>query len=140
MIASYSQDMVLVALDTVPITGFAPGEYLTIEFSGEEVKASQGSHGAVSISKLENNLGTMKLVLQSASTSNATLWTMAQTSRATSILKHTVTVKDLLGNILVTGTAWFQKVPAIKLGEERGDQEWTLGGVFTFSVQPPTYV
>jgi hypothetical protein len=119
----------VVVINGYPVTGFMPGDYLTIESTGPDAKSTQGSHGTVCVHQLNNNISNIKIGVLHGERSHSVLSSMAKVAKITSVMAHAFVVKDLLGTLLVTGKIWFTTPAPIKFGEEAGNHEWSFEGV-----------
>lgn len=124
-------------LGSYPITGWADGTALSIEFP-EDWTVQVGAGGAVTFSTKNDPTAKATLRLQATSPDNDFLTALAATDRATGLGKVPFFVKALRGgrDIVAAAEARITKRPNLEFSEEGGNREWqlTLVDVDTFSL------
>jgi hypothetical protein len=124
-IATYQPDFVTVAFNGVPITGFAPGTFVSAARNNDTWNMSVGSGGDATRAKSGDRSGRVTITLLGSSKSNAALAAMAKIDERLGTQVAPLQVKDLSGDDLVfCGTAWIVKPPNIEKSNEETNREW----------------
>ncbi len=109
------------------ITGWADGEFCTIEYDEDQAMLTMGSDGEGVLSRNQNRSATITLRLLQSSPSNDVLAAALQAwlNKAGGI--YPFGANDLNNNTsAVTPTCWVQKSAALNSGKEQVDREWVL--------------
>lgn len=126
-VATYQPDLVTVAFQGVPITGFAPGEFISAVRNNDSWNLSVGSGGDATRAKSGDKSGRVTLTLLGSSASNAALSAIVATDEATGAGVGALLVKDLSGaDVVVAGTAWIVKPPDLTKSNEESNREWVF--------------
>lgn len=126
-VATYQPDFVTVAFRGVPITGFAPGSFITAARNNDSWNISVGSGGDATRAKSGDKSGRVTLTLLGSSASNATLSAMAIIDERAGTEVGPLAVKDLSGaDTVVAGTAWITKPPDLEKSNEESNREWVF--------------
>lgn len=126
-VATYQPNLVTVAFRGVPLTGFAPGEFITAERNNDSWNLSVGSGGDATRSKSGDRSGRVTLTLLASSASNATLSALEALDQASGTGVGALLIKDLSGADVVTaGTAWITKPATQGKSNEDTNREWVF--------------
>jgi len=111
----------------VPMTGFADGTAIRVEFDEEQFTKTTGADGLTTRSKTNNYAGSVSIFLQQTSPSNDVLSALWATDRATSKGVVPVMWKDFSGRtIWAAQHAWVRQMTSLEEGKEASDREWVL--------------
>jgi hypothetical protein len=125
--ATYDFSQVNLIIGGVPISGFADGSSITVEFDEQQWTKTTGSDGLVTRSKSNNYSGSVSVSLQQSSRANdvlSALWVADRTSNAGVV---PLLIKDNSGRTLWAAQhAWVQQMPSQEFGKELSDREWLL--------------
>ena len=125
--ATYDFSQVNVILGGVPITGFADGTSVTVEFDEEQFTKVTGADGLTTRSKSNNYAGSVTLTLQQTSKSNDELSALWNADRINNNGVVPLLIKDNSGRTLwAAENAWVQQMPTQEFGKELADREWVL--------------
>jgi hypothetical protein len=129
-VTTYSADKVMISLAGRRIdSGFAEGEFLSIERDAPRFTRKTGADGAVTRSKNLNRGATAKLKLMQTSLGNdvlAALVALGESSDNGADVGDFL-VQDMTGGMLVRADkAWVEKEPVVGRGAESGETEWTI--------------
>lgn len=126
-VATYQPDFVTVAFNGVPITGFAPGTFVSAARNNDSWAISVGSGGDATRAKSGDKSGRVTITLLDSSASNAVLSGFEQTDQRLGTGVGALLVKDLSGADVVTaGTAWIVKPPDLEKSNESSTREWVF--------------
>jgi hypothetical protein len=126
-VATYQPDLVTVAFNGVPITGFAPDTFISAERNNDSWSLSVGSGGDATRAKMGDKSGRVTLTLLDSSASNAVLSAIQQTDQAAGTGVGALLVKDLSGADVVTaGTAWIVRPPTLEKASASSNREWVF--------------
>lgn len=129
-VTTYSADEITLSLAGIAIdSGFATGEFLSIEMMEEDFKAKVGANGEVARSKTNNRMATVKVKLLQGSQGHSRLSALrASALDATNGLDvGAFLCKDRGGLAKAQGDkAWISKPPTMGFGVEAGEWEWTI--------------
>ncbi len=124
----YSADEVDVLIAGLPITGFADGEFITIEFP-EAFTKKIGSDGDVTRSRTMDNTARVTIKLHQSSPSNdmlSTLYTADRLARNGAGVGAFL-IKDNQGRSLYASPAcWIAKHPDVSFDRESTEREWVI--------------
>lgn len=124
-VATYQPDFVTAAFRGVPLTGFAPGSFITATRNNDSWNISVGSGGDATRAKSGDKSGRVTLTLLGSSASNATLSAMAAIDERDGSQVGPLAIKDLSGaDTCVAGTAWIVKPPDLEKSNEETNREW----------------
>lgn len=125
--ATYDFKQVAVIVGGVPITGFADGSSVTVEFDEQQFTKTTGSDGLTTRTKSNNYAGTVSITLQQSSRSNDALNALWQADRNSNAGVVPILIKDNSGRTLWAAQhAWVQQMPSQEFGKELSDREWVL--------------
>ncbi len=124
-VATYQPDFVTVAFNGVPITGFAPGTFVSAVRNNDSWNISVGSGGDATRAKSGDRSGRVTITLLGSSGSNAALSALAEVDERTGASVGPLVVKDLSGaDNVKAGTAWIVKPPDLEKSNEETNREW----------------
>lgn len=125
----YNLDEVSVVVMGLPVTEFAEGDAVEIEFSEDDWIAVQGHHKSVIRSKKPNNLIDIKLMIMQGSPINDQLSTRVALDLNTGLGAGSFSVIDANGTSLADAeVSWCTKRPSLKLSTEPQSVEWSFKG------------
>lgn len=126
----YDATEVSVAFAGIPInSGYADGEFLSIEQNAADFEIKVGTDGQVTRFKTNNHSAKIKLKLHQSSDSNAALSAINQLDRAgqNGAGVGPLLIKDRQGTSLYTASkCWISKPPVASFAREVMDREWEL--------------
>jgi len=126
-IATYQPDFVTVAFQGVPLTGFAPGTFVSAARNNDSWNISVGSGGDATRAKSGDKSGRVTITLLGSSASNAALSALAANDERVGTSVGPLAVKDLSGaDVVFAGTAWIVKPPDIEKSNEETNREWVF--------------
>jgi hypothetical protein len=124
-VATYQPNFVTVAFQGVPITGFAPGTFVSAVRNNDSYNLTIGSGGDGTRAKSGDKSGRITITLLGSSASNATLSAIAKLDETAGTGVGALLVKDLSGADVVTaGTAWITKPADQEKSNEETNREW----------------
>ena len=126
----YDADQISLSFMGIPIdSGYADGEFLTIEQAEDDFVAKVGTDGEVTRSKTNNRLATIKVKLMLTSSGNSALSALNNLDRATpgGAGVGPMLVRDRQGTSLYTASkCWISRPPDVSFDREPTAREWTL--------------
>lgn len=132
-VKSYSPDRVKVIVGVAAMTGVADGTFVVIEPTGDGVTSEAGAYGDVARAISLDPRHTITITLQQTSPSNLVLSALADTDRITGGDGAVpITVTDLRGTTLFTGTGWVVRKAAATYSKGLEAREWALEAVGQF--------
>jgi hypothetical protein len=121
----YNLDEVSVVVMGIPVTEFAEGDSIEIEFTEDDWVATQGHHGSAIRSKKPNHLIDIKLMIMQGSPINDQLSAKVALDLNTGQGAGSFSVIDANGTSLADAeVSWCTKRPSLKLATEAGSIEW----------------
>ena len=128
---NYDSKGIIISLGPVLIeSGFADGEFLTIEEDSDATVDVVGTDGEVAVSPTNDQRATVTVKLMSTAAANDGLSTLANLARTTPNMIGAVQpllIKDSFGRALYTGAnAWVQKAPSVSYDRPATTREWTI--------------
>lgn len=114
-----------------PISGYAPGTFIELSRDVDAFSKHVGSDGEVTRVASKNKAGSLKIVLQQGSLSNADLSALAVADENSLTGITNVLVMDMSGQVpQTTGAAvqgWVKKMPAASFsGNSEENREWII--------------
>ncbi len=125
----YSPDEVDVLVAGVPITGWADGEFLTIEWTTDRFVSQVGTDGEVTRSRSGDYRATATIRLMQTSDSNDLLSALAASDRLArnGAGVGAFLVKDNQGRSLYTAAnCWVRRTPNPSFDREATEREWVI--------------
>lgn len=127
IVHSYASDKVLVIISGIPMTGYGPDTFVSIEPSTDLSSMQVGADGEVARSVSTNKTCKITLTLQQTSASNDVLSGLMEVDALTGGNVFPVTVQDLRGRtVFMAPQAWLSKRPTISFGAEVDVRTWEL--------------
>ncbi len=127
---NYDASQVTLSFMGIPITsGFADGEFLTIEQSSEDFTMVVGTDGQVTRCATNDRSATIKIKLLQSSDGNAQLSTINNLDKLTKngFGIGAMMVRDRLGTAVFTASrCWISKPPDVSFDKTATAREWTL--------------
>ncbi len=117
----YDPQKVQVIVGAAPVSGFAPGTFITVEQDENNFSTRVGADGEVTRTRLSNRMAVMNLTLLATAVFNAVLSGLEQTEVIFPVL-----LKDG-ATIISAGEAWVEKPPGFeRSGDDSSDTEWII--------------
>lgn len=127
MVKTYDPKKVSVIIGTHIASGFADGDFITVERDEDVWSTLTGADGETTRAKNANKSGKFTLRLLAASASNDVLSTLQLADEASGGGTFAVMVKDGSGRSLyAAAAAWISKAPSAAFGKEAGTREWVI--------------
>lgn len=129
VLGTYQPDQVALIAVGVPVTGFAPGTFITAERNEDSFSLSVGSDGDACRTRTNNLSGRITFTLLQSSASNILLSAIANTDERSpagdGILPSTV--KDNSGTtLLLAENSWIVKPANVEYSNEATNREWVV--------------
>lgn len=116
---------VVCAVNGIPISGFADGDAITIEFDEDNWAKFVGADETVTRVKQNRRDGKITLRLQPSSSSNRDIARLARLDEEVGLFPVKILITDLLlGDTIFANEAWVMKDPGRTLGRDLNDVEW----------------
>lgn len=132
LLGSYSPNDVTVAINGVPIEGFADGTFVNVSYNSDAATMVEGADGSPAIAfKRGMRGGTITLTLLQTSMGNTILsaYLQAQKFAASGANTVAVTIRNAQGGELhAMPRAVFSKEPEAGFAAEISNREWTMIG------------
>lgn len=127
----YNSDEVSIIVGPVIITsGFADGEFLTIEGEADDTEDVAGTDGEVAVSRTNDRRATAMIKLMQTADANDGLSVLSNLARSAPAMVGGIVpflVSDQNGRSLWTGeNCWVQRPPDISLDRTAQSREWTI--------------
>ena len=123
---TYDFRKVALLVSGVPISGFAEGDAISVEFPESWTKQI-GAGGAHTRSRNNDQSAQLTITLQQTSSSNAFLAGLAAADEVTGLPILGVLIKDLRGNdLLAAPQAYVSQKPGLTYGKDSGSREWVI--------------
>jgi hypothetical protein len=129
VLGTYSADQVALIAVGVPISGYAPGTFITVERNEDSFSLSVGSDGDACRSRTKNFSGKITFTLLQSSNSNLLLSALANADERSPLGDSIApsTIKDLTGTTLVTAEkSWLVKPANVEYSNEITNREWVV--------------
>lgn len=124
---TYSPDKIRPSFLGVPITGFADGTFIEVEYAENAYELYVGADGEPARARVLNENATVKITLKQTSPVNDLLSAIARRDRTLGTGVGAFFLKDLLGTTVVSsGEAYIEKMANITFGKEIEGREWTF--------------
>lgn len=109
------------------ITGFADGEFITVERDADAFTKYVGADGQVARARNNNKSATVTITLAQGSPSNAVLSAAARLDELAGTGVGEFLMKDLGGATMWRApNSWIRKLPATPMGKEIGTRQWVI--------------
>lgn len=123
---TYDPKKTLISFAGIPLTAFAPGTFLVVEFDEPSFTKKIGASGEV-VREMSNNRGAKATVtLMSHSQDNDALSAIAAQDRITGEGVGIFNAEELNGASNVHGEAWVEKTPNLERGKESSETVWVF--------------
>lgn len=131
---TYSPDRIKIIVGGTSITGYADGTFVTIEAMTDGVTSVAGADGEVARSMSLDPRHTITVTLLQTSRGNTVLSNLADADRISGGDRAVpISVTDLRGQTLFSGTGWVVKKANAAYGKEVEGREWQLQAVGEFT-------
>lgn len=125
--ASYDPRQVQVILGGNPITGYADGTFVEIEFDEQQWNKVTGADGLTSRAKTNNYAGAVTITLLATSSGNDVLNSIWQRDRRNNNGAVPLLIKDSTGRTVWSAEyAWIRQMPTQGFSKETEEREWVL--------------
>ena len=125
--ATYDPAQVQIIIGGNPITGFADGTFVNIEFDEQQWNKVTGADGLTSRAKTNNYAGNVTITLLSTSSGNDVLNALWKRDRRDNSGAVPLIVKDSSGRTVWSAQhAWVQQIPSQGFGKETEERAWTI--------------
>lgn len=126
-VKTYQAEFVAVSFQGVPLTGFAPGTFVSATRNNDTWAISVGSGGAATRAKTGDKSGRVTVSLLGSSESNEVLSAFTAIDEQVGTGVGALVVKDLSGGDTITAaTAWVVKPPDQEKSNEETNREWVF--------------
>jgi len=126
-VKTYDYKFTVMTVGGVPITGFADGTGITVEFSSPSYTKTVGADGEVARTRSNDDTAKITITLLQTSLSNDWLSSLVALDKLANAGKVPVQIKDLLGTtVLFFKDAWVNERPSIEFGKELSERAWIL--------------
>lgn len=126
-VKTFDPKQVVLAFGGVPISGYADGEFISIEQTSDAFTMSSGADGDVSRVRNNDDTATLTLTLAMTSPSNDVLSGFLEADKRTGAGVVPIAIKDLSGRTTAaSGNAWVRRAPTANFGKEVSTREWTI--------------
>ena len=125
----YDADQVTVTIAGIPLSGYADGEFLSIEQESEDFTDVAGTDGEVSRSKTNDRRATITIMLMQTSDSNDLLSELSNLDRnnPNGAGVGAFLCRDRQGRALYQAQeCWVQQPPDVSMDRGATSREWTL--------------
>jgi hypothetical protein len=126
---NYDADQITIAIAGIPVTGYADGEFFTLEMETDSFTDTVGTDGEVTRSKTNDRRATAHLKLMQSSDSNDLLSALYNTdlNAPNGAGVGAFLVRDRQGRALYTAAAcWIQKPPPVAFDRTAKERDWTI--------------
>lgn len=126
---NYDSNQVKLSIGNRPInSGRAEGEFVTTEKAAPLFSRTVGADGETTISKSNNQSGTLKVKLLQTSDGHRLLSQLYAVAEATpGATQMAFELRDIGGGLLEHGNCWFEQAPTSSYGAVAAEREWTFG-------------
>ncbi len=125
--ASYDPKQVQVIVDGNPITGFADGTFVEVEFDEQQWNKVTGADGLTSRAKTNNYAGVITITLLSTSSGNDILSALWNRDRRSNTGVVNVLIKDATGRTVWSSPqTWIQQIPTQSFSKDTEERSWVL--------------
>lgn len=124
---TYDPGKHFVMFNSVPISGFADGTFITVERTSEAFTSVAGAGGEVARVRMRDRRGAIKFTLMAVSPVNDLLSAVAALDEATGAGIGPLSIVDGNGTTLVVATnAWIKKLPSVEFSKDMPNRDWEL--------------
>jgi hypothetical protein len=122
---TFSMEKTCVTANGLPITGWADGDAITVEFNEDNWTHVVGADGEVTRVYQSRKDATITLRLGMGSTSNAVLANLKRLDEQTGVPINITIIDFLLGDKVVANQCWCMRDPGRTFGQDASPKEWT---------------
>lgn len=127
MLTTLDPKKVIITVGGVPITGFADGEFVSVERTTDTFEKTSGADGFVSRVKSNDTSGTMTLTLAQTSPSNDVLTGFHTVDELSGVGVVPVSVTDLFGRtVILAAFGWVRRIPKASYSKSVENREWNI--------------
>ena len=125
--SQYDPKEVQVIVGGNPITGYADGTFVVVDFDEQSWNKATGADGHVGRAKSNNFGGTITITLMATSNGNDILSALWNRDRRDNGGVVNILVKDALGTTIWSAAqAWIQKLPEQSFSKDIEEREWVF--------------
>ena len=125
--ASYDPKQVQVIVDGNPITGFADGTFVEVEFDEQQWNKVTGADGLTSRAKTNNYAGTITVTLLATSNGNDIMSALWNRDRRNNTGVVNVLIKDATGRTVWSSPqSWVQQMPTQGFSKDTEERAWVI--------------
>lgn len=126
-LGTYDPGLVVATFFGIPIQGYGDGTFIEVDRSEDAWIPYKGARGDIARARNRDRSGTITITLMATSPTCALLSAIANQDELLGTGVGTVTIKDVLGTTLCSGTAaWVQKHPTITFAKEVETREFVI--------------
>jgi hypothetical protein len=109
------------------MSGFADGEFVSVERTSDTFTKVSGADGIISRAKTNDRSGSLKFTIAQTSPSNDVLTGIAVLDELSNAGVVPVLIKDNSGrSVFVSAFGWVKKPPTSEFAKDISNREWTL--------------
>lgn len=125
--ASYDPKQVQVIVDGNPITGYADGTFVEVEFDEQQWNKVTGADGLTSRSKTNNYGGAITITLLATANGNDILSALWQKDRRANTGVFNALIKDATGRtVWSSAKSWIQQMPTQGFSKDTEERAWII--------------
>jgi len=125
--ASYDPMQIQIIFGGNPITGYADGTFVEIEFDEQQWNKVTGADALTSRAKTNNYAGSVTITLLATSSGNDVLNSIMQKDRRNNTGVVSLIVKDSGGRTIWSAQhAWIEQIPTQAWSKETEERAWTI--------------
>lgn len=125
--ATYDPKDVHVIIDGNPISGYADGTFLSVEFDEQQWNKVTGADGHTARSKTNNYAGKVTVTLLATSVGNDVMNSLWQRDRRNNSGAVPLIVRDSQGRTVWSAQyAWVQQMPTQDFSKDTESREWVI--------------
>lgn len=121
---TYNPKLINVVVNGILITGFADGDFVTVETDADLYTSIVGATGEVVRTKNLNRMATVTLTLMADSPTNDLLSALAIDAEGLAPVGSFLLSNTNGTTIASAPSCWLKKMPSIAYGVEAGTREW----------------
>lgn len=129
-VKEYDPKQIAIIFAGIPITGFADGEFVTVEYDNDAFSDMAGTDGEVSRARSSDERATVTFKLAATSASNARLSALARIDRVTpgGAGVGFLSITNLLNRATAheAEDAWIASMPSVSYDRTVGSREWKI--------------
>lgn len=126
-VKTYDPANVSIVFAGVPVSGFADGTFLSVEFDEDAFNLTVGADGEGARAKTNNRSATIEFTLLQSALANDLLSAVAALDELSSDGVGPLLIKDNFGRTLFGAeSAWIQKKPRAEFAKEISERVWVV--------------